>query len=187
MAPDESAPILEEAMAVHCPHCDAVVALDRALTSPFRECPKCAKQFVVPSISTVEGDEAESSRKKRSQDELDAAHIHRMSALRRAAYRSRSYCIIGSVACVVMAAELCFNAWGYWNHRTSMARGMILVLVCVGIAAGLLGVARTLFARAREYGREAAQSSLVEPTTPPDFSTLQDGSQAARNLEEISE
>jgi hypothetical protein len=36
------------------------------------------------------------------------------------------------------------------------------------------------------YHREAKQSSIPPPTMPPDFSQLQDGSQIARNLEEMN-
>jgi hypothetical protein len=57
--------------------------------------------------------------------------------------------------------------------------GYLLFIVLAVWGAGYFG------SRARELRREAKASALPEPTTPPDFSTLDDGSKHWKNLEDV--
>jgi hypothetical protein len=116
---------------------------------------------------------------------LDSNRIRQMGALRRGAIRSRSYCVIALGGCVVGAAEFEFYAWRRWPRPVN-ARGVLVAMVYVVCGAGLLLLGRYFFRLAMRFHREARQSNLPPPQTPPDFSQLSDGSQIVKNLEEIS-
>jgi hypothetical protein len=118
-------------------------------------------------------------------DHLNSNRIRQMAALRRAAIRTRSYCFIALCLCVAAMAEFTFEAVREWPTPFSLRRIWlpILYIACV-ILIGVIGLPALgrLFVRNH---REAKQSVIAPPTTPPDFSQLQDGSQIARNLEEM--
>jgi hypothetical protein len=114
-----------------------------------------------------------------SDSELNELRIRQMATLRRAAYRGRSYAIIGATACIVMAMQLVwtlirphhFNAWAIASFVLLTIASVWGAIVCIR--------------RAIAMNQEAKRSTLVHPPTPPDFSTLSDGSQLAKKLEEI--
>jgi hypothetical protein len=113
-------------------------------------------------------------------DELDGIRIRRLAAERRAAYRARSHCIIGAAACFVLELQLVWMLW----RRSSTAFGpwaFAYYATAVLAAAGVLYFSR----RAMQLHREANRRVLDEPVTPPDFSTLSDGSQRWKNLDDI--
>ena len=120
-----------------------------------------------------------------SEDHLNSNRIRQMAALRRGAIRSRSYCVIALSGCVVGAVEFGFDAWRRWPRPVN-ARGALVALVYVLCGAGLLLLGRYFFRLAMRFDREARQSNLPPPQTPPDFSQLSDGSQIVKNLEEIN-
>jgi hypothetical protein len=114
---------------------------------------------------------------------LNSTRIRQMAALRRSAYRSRSYCLIAIGASVVGCADLIFFAIRRLRHPD-----LFDVLIAVAYflaAAGLLFLARHFIVLASRFHRESKTSILADPTTPPDFSQLQDGSQIAKNLEDM--
>jgi hypothetical protein len=119
-----------------------------------------------------------------ARDQLDAQRIRKMAALRRSAYRSRSYCLIVLGGCVAGAAEFIFKAVRRWPVPWSW-RGFLIVAFYLAAAIALLALSRRMIRLAIRFHREAKQTSLADPNTPPDFSTLQDGSQTVRNLEEM--
>jgi hypothetical protein len=100
-----------------------------------------------------------------------------MAALRRAAIRTRSYCLIAVGGCIVGAAELIFDGVRRWPRLITW-----LYWLC---AAGLVALGVHFARMAVRYHRETKQSAIPNPTAPPDFTNLQDGSQFAKNLEEI--
>jgi hypothetical protein len=108
-------------------------------------------------------------------DELDGIRIRRLAAVRKAAYRARSHCIIAAVACLVLAIQLIWSA--------VERRAPLYALFAIAALVGTLFFGR----RAAKLHREATESSLGDPTTTPDFSTLSDGSQQASNLENIQD
>jgi hypothetical protein len=57
----------------------------------------------------------------------------------------------------------------------------IYSLVAIAFVSAIPGLRR----RAIEFRREAREKSLPEPATPPDLSTLCDGSQIVSNLEKM--
>jgi hypothetical protein len=114
-------------------------------------------------------------------NELDASRIQRIAKLRRAAIRSRSYCIIALVFCVVAAFQLIYAA----IHRYKSGVGGIATFSYLVYAAMLLFAAGYCIRLAGRFHREARLPPAAMPDRPPDFSKLSDGSQRARNLDQI--
>jgi hypothetical protein len=95
--------------------------------------------------------------------------------------RSRSYAIVGGCACVVAAVKLV-----QMTVTDVRATGWSLTpLLLIGVAILAVWAARHCFRRAAYWGRETNAIVLPDPETPPDFSTLSDGTQHAKNLEQI--
>jgi hypothetical protein len=109
--------------------------------------------------------------------ELDGVRIRQLSTLRRATYRSRSYAMIWSTVCAVATVQ--FIIMAAREDRPMLLIAWVLLAICSSWMS--FHCAR----RAIALHREAKRKMLVEPTTPPDFSTLSDGSQHARNLEDV--
>jgi hypothetical protein len=129
--------------------------------------------------------EAEEPHTGAADDHLNSNRIRQMASLRRAAIRTRSYCVIGLGVCVVAIAQFVFETIREWPEHVSW-RGVwpaVLYLLCIaGLARfGIPTLVRLLI----KCHREAKQSILPAPDRPPDFSSLQDGSQFAKNLDEI--
>jgi hypothetical protein len=117
-------------------------------------------------------------------DHLNSNRIRQMAAIRRAAYRTRSYCVIAVGGCIGGAAQFAFFAVRRLRHGPGLFD--ILIAVAYFLAAAvLLGLARHFVRLAAGFHREAKTSTLPQPTAPPDFSQLQDGSQIAKNLEDM--
>jgi len=119
-----------------------------------------------------------------SPDHLDSNRIRKMAALRRAAIRTRSYCVIAVVGCAVGAAELIFDAIRRWPTPVN-PRGILISILYGLCAAGLLGLGVHFARLAVRFHRETKQSAIGAPAKPPDFTNLQDGSQIVKNLEDI--
>ena len=115
------------------------------------------------------------------EDHLDALRVRQLSAVRRGAYRTRSYCVIGLGACAVASVQLAVMAIRHvraagWEWRP-------LGYLC-GVAAAMMA-ASFLLRQVAALNRELRQPALTEPEAPPDFSTLSDGSQRWKNLEDM--
>jgi hypothetical protein len=163
-----------------CPHCGA--ALDAMPAEAMQEmaCPQCGGLVVVAEAEPVGAAAAETPSPPRD-DELDGIRIRQLASARRAAYRSRSYCVIAAIICVVAIVQL------GWNGVTLLrASGWTLRPISYFLFAILAAWGVAYFMRkASEFHREARQSALPEPTTPLDFSTLSDGSERWKNLEDV--
>ncbi|HMB96575.1 MAG TPA: hypothetical protein VKK61_11095 [Tepidisphaeraceae bacterium] len=113
-----------------------------------------------------------------SESELNELRIRQMSALRRTAYRARSYAIVGAAACVITTLQLLWTlARSHQFNLWIIIYGLMTILTICG--------AIYCTKRVIALHREAKQSVLTDPLTPPDFSKLSDGSQFAKNLEEV--
>ena len=112
---------------------------------------------------------------------LDRQKVNRLTAARRATMRARSYCLVGFYACLVCAAELVWMA--AW--RIVELRQIVRPFLYSAAVVGLLWFARKLLQRARHLKEEAKSPPSDPPNKPPDFSGLSDGSQIARDLEEM--
>jgi len=119
-----------------------------------------------------------------SDDHLNSTRIRQMAALRRAAYRSRSYCLIAIGGCIVGAAEFIFDAIRRLREHPGLSG--IVIAIAYFLAAAVLIVLTRFFVRlAARFHRESKESILSQPTAPPEFSQLQDGSQVVKNLEDM--
>ncbi|HEY1923295.1 MAG TPA: hypothetical protein VGG44_11145 [Tepidisphaeraceae bacterium] len=115
---------------------------------------------------------------------LNSTRIRQMAALRRSAYRTRSYCLIAIGACIVGSADLIYYGIQRLSHQSS-AIAILIAIAYFLSAAALLILARYFTRLATNFHKEAKKTILEDPTTPPDFSQLQDGSQIAKNLEDM--
>jgi hypothetical protein len=118
-------------------------------------------------------------------DELDGLRIRQLTALRRGAIRARSYALIGAAACFVGAIQLVVltvrhvRAWGFGLQPVGYILFAIVALMLCGYAAR----------RARQLQKEIDTPIPLPPAPPdgPDFSTLSDGSQHWKNLENVQD
>ena len=168
----------------HCPNCGGLIAATAGQRLII--CPHCNEQSFMADESTQEGESSEQTEPVKSamprEPELSELRIKQISNLRRGAYRNRSWCVVGAVACLVGAAQLV-----QMTVREARRGSVILPIgFCLGAAAALVGTA--YFIRSvMLLTREIRASTIPEPATPPDFSTLSDGSQRWRNLGEVSD
>ncbi len=121
-----------------------------------------------------------------SEDHLNSTRIRQMASLRRAAIRSRSYCVIAIGGCAVGAAQCGFDAVRRWPTPASF-RGILVGALFLLSAAALIALGGYFLRLAGRFHREAKQSAVLPPAVPPDFSKLQDGSQIIKNLEDMED
>ncbi|HQY87582.1 MAG TPA: hypothetical protein PK402_02915 [Tepidisphaeraceae bacterium] len=111
---------------------------------------------------------------------LDRARIRRLATLRRSQHRSALFMLGMAALCIVIACASINEAIDQFRQ----ARYPSAIIFTI-IAPTLLSLARKAWLRRQRIVREIAASALEEPTEPPDFSTLQDGRQLSRSLEDI--
>ena len=163
-----------------CPNCRGLVAA--AAGERLLVCPVCGEQFFIsdefnPGAESSQEHPSESAR----ESELNELRIRQVSSLRRGAFRSRSWCVIAAGGCIVGAAQLVQMA----VHDLRRGTRILPIGFFLAAAAALLGSGYFIRAAVR-LTRELQQPSLPDPPAPPDFSTLSDGSQHWRNLDELS-
>jgi hypothetical protein len=112
---------------------------------------------------------------------LDPLRIQKFASMRRSLYRGRSYALMAAIACTAAAAQCAFLAARHVAAVGWQMRPVVFLLLMVFAAAGATWFAR----RAMSLHHEAQQATLPEPAVPPDFSMLSDGSQRARDLEDL--
>jgi hypothetical protein len=122
---------------------------------------------------------------RRGERAMDALRVRQLSAVRRSTYRARSYCVVALGVCAVAAAQLVLLTVRHVRHAGWQLRP--IGYVC-GIGAAAMAGA-FFFRRAAELSRElrTPPAALADPQSPPDFSTLSDGSQTWKNLEQMRE
>jgi hypothetical protein len=166
---------------LHCPACgEAVVAVS---PEGLARCARCGEQFL--AVATEPGPVLNAGAlgygRAGDDSELSELHIRNISNLRRGAYRSRSYLIIGAAVCFVAAAKLIQIAIVAWRGR--------LHVVAIGDLICALGAMMIFASIARKIGvlsREIRESRLKDPEDPPDLTHLGDGSQRLRHLEAMA-
>ena len=113
--------------------------------------------------------------------ELDGMRIRQLASLRRAAYRSRSHAVIAMLLCAVAVIQAGILLV---EHLLQFGIAPRVALYAAFVLVG--GYGAVFFARrAIALHREAKQSRLETPNVAPDFSTLSDGSQRWKNLENL--
>jgi hypothetical protein len=115
-------------------------------------------------------------------DELDGLRIRQLSALRRGAYRARSYALIGVGACAVTGIQLLIMTV---THVRARGWGMYPTGYVLGACVAVM-LASHFGRRVMELHREIKTPAPLPPApAEPDFSRLSDGSQQWKNLEDI--
>jgi hypothetical protein len=168
-----------------CPHCGQEVEGEPQPLSPFCVCSHCGMQFAVAVELPPTDDPAEQDardRKHACEDELSELRIKQLSRHRRAIIRGRSHLLVGFVifagACaklIQMGVKEILRS----QHLNLRAVGLLLFATAAVIPANYF------LRRARQITRDLKKPMLQDPPTPPDFSTLQDGSQHSKNLENM--
>ena len=113
---------------------------------------------------------------------MDAMRVHELARGRRATIRARSWLIVGMVGCVAVAGEM-------------IRKAVVAVRGLHAVSLRAVDVRRRGDGRDRDGGvprpprpgdlGELAKPLLQDPETPPDFSTLSDGSQHWKNLDQM--
>lgn len=169
-----------------CPDCGEPVQATPGPVARLLECPACEERFLIPAEDgstelPTDPEPSEEERDARAESELNALRMRHIVVARRTAIRSRTYAILGAGACIMGAIKLGIMTW----HETRAAgwtlRPVSFVLFAVVACLGAL----YFLGRAAYWQRESRAHKIPDPDTPPDFSTLSDGSQHARNLENL--
>jgi len=175
---EESSNQPDERPAIICGQCGQAIEPNDGEQA---HCPHCGAELPSPQWVEPDAPPAEEQATTDAEDELSGLRIRQISALRRAADRARSYCLIGLIVLVVGAGELVMmtvrDVSGFGWHPLQLG-------YAAGAVAGLIFAWR-LGKRAIELTRELKKPLLSDPLQPPDFSTLNDGSQHVRHLEEM--
>lgn len=160
-----------------CSACGKEIALGHRGDVPAL-CPHCGAMIVIDDVDEqqVEADTAQAN-----EQELEERRIRQIVRERRALVRTRGWHIVVMLACTVLAAQ---QLAGLVTAVIRGQRGAPQVAQ-ISLALILLVVAWMLRQRVKGLTAELKHSALTEPTTPPDFGPLSDGSQHARNLEDL--
>lgn len=164
---------------INCPSCGREFSPDTAGRQPTL-CPHCGALYIIDDVTDPSPDQPapESPHDQLQRDHLRIGQIIR---IRRSLIRTRGWCITAAIACLVLAAQqiawlIAALAHAPWTSQQSARLSFAIILVAV---------AMLLRQRIIHLSSELQRKSLPEPTTPPDFSSLCDGSQHARNLENL--
>jgi uncharacterized membrane protein YuzA (DUF378 family)/DNA-directed RNA polymerase subunit RPC12/RpoP len=169
--------VMADEVTYECPHCGRALEARPQPESQLIPCPGCGGEFVIPAADTP----AEEVQADQELGELDSLRMRHIVVVRRAAIRSRTYCIVGAIGCLMAAVKLGLMTFSD-VHRTGWhLRQVLYVLLGLAAVYGMVFLLR----RAARWSRESRAGVLPEPSNPPDFSTLSDGSQHARNLENM--
>ena len=113
---EDSTPPPDEVPQFECPFCGKSVGVSDPAQTVF-QCPDCGQQFFAPttaeedSTATHEQAQAQAADEEaRREAELSELRISQVANLRRGAIRSRSWFIVGAVACVVGASQFVYFA-----------------------------------------------------------------------------
>ena len=167
-----------------CPGCEEEVDVPVEAVDRLVRCPYCNTDFFASeemSRETVVDDTDEAAGRTRD-DEINAVRVRHFSALRMAAIRTRSWWIVGATIAVLAAVEFFAKAaliamdnhrWGGWST------------LCAAVVVAAVWFARFAWRQVRQIQTEIDRPTLTDPDTPPDFSTLGDGRDAWKRLENI--
>ncbi len=168
-----------------CPGCDEDVDVSPDTVGQLVRCPYCNTEFFAADGQThaeVIDDTPAAPDDAPPPDELDAARVRQLSALRLATLRTRSWWLIGLLLAALTGFDLLAKAVVFvWDRHAWGVRPTLLTLA--GGAA--LWAATAARRAAAQLTREVNASALPEPTTPPDFSTLDNGADRWQRLHEV--
>jgi len=169
-----------------CPACGQAVEATRGPVAQLLHCPACGEHFVIAAIDgstdvPEEGAVREEEKDAREVAELDSLRMRHLVVTRRTAMRSRTYNILGAATCLMAAAKLVVMTVKEVRIEGWHLRAVSYVLFAI-VAVWPIPY---LLRRAAHWARESRGVKMPDPETPPDFSELSDGSQHAKNLEDL--
>ena len=172
-------------MQFNCPGCNEEVEVSPEFAGQLARCPYCKAEFFASHdqahLAVVDDTSPEISPKD-AEAAFDRLRIENYTALRMGAIRARSWWIIGlclaALTFLDMIGKAVIFVWVF--HRWGLDPTLRII-----VAAGTVMFAKNAWRRAADFKREIDRSAISEPTAPPDFSTLSDGSQRWENLENI--
>jgi hypothetical protein len=164
-----------------CPNCGQQFEVIPGSSPQVVQCPGCEVEVVIPGLDGGTEFPLDYRNPKQPESELDGLKMRQIVTARRAAIRSRTYMLLGAMLCAVGCAKL-ITLIVPLVRRDGWTRLAMGYAIFVGLA--VVGTVYCL-RRAAELNRESKGTSIPEPATPPDFSALSDGSQQAKNLEEV--
>ena len=163
-----------------CPACSGTLTARVKDHDQFAVCPHCQGEVTIAAVD-LDPENTWGGSPMNADDELDLQRALRVSTLRRALDRSRSHAIIATIVCAVAIVQLCFSTYQAFRAR---AIPYAVTYIVLGVVAAI--GARYFYRRADALHREAMRSPLdADSQSAPDFSTLSDGSQRARNLDDM--
>jgi hypothetical protein len=177
-----------EPLVYHCPHCGGLVSVQET-TQSLLHCPHCTELFSITNDGSTEHVPSDSSDVGHApagietgpEAELSELRIRQVAGLRRGAYRSRSWLLMGACTCGVGFAQCVHLAVRDWRLGLRMGPATDLILAAAAVLAF-----RFFLRRIRDLNRELRESAMRGPATPPDLSSLSDGSQQWANLNELA-
>jgi hypothetical protein len=164
-----------------CPGCGEAVDVSDDAIQKLVICPYCNTQFSPQEVDTEAVDDLlRQHEEERRQTELNSLRIRAVSGERRAILRLRSYWTVLMLALCFISIELIMvAATSYKDHAPIRAVAYVLAAV------GCVSATRWPFQKRQRLNLELEKPMLGEPAGPPDFSTLNDGSQRWKNLERL--
>jgi transcription elongation factor Elf1 len=175
-----------------CPGCghEFAVADDAMPANGLLSCPSCGGEFFA-AAEMSEQDRAELERmeadRREREDRLVDIHENKVLLERRSLARVRTYAIVALVLLVVISIQLAGRSWLVYE-RYGVFPMKFQAFVVVSVLCWPL--AWLCVRKIRAINAELRKPLLQDPETPPDFSTLSDGSQLVdqdiRNLEKLT-
>jgi hypothetical protein len=170
---------------LHCPGCDEEVDIAADSHGQLVRCPYCNTDFFASAEQShldVVDDTPQPMEVPSEEAAFDKHRVAMLVALRLGAIRARSWWVIGLFLSIMAILDALRRAalyaevlhhWGIWPT--------------IDILIALLAVrwAVHCWRRARELKREIDHSAIPDPVTPPDFSTLSDGTDRWKDLENV--
>ncbi len=180
---------------VQCPFCSTRFKLAGGAATPAapataeapvapaarQPAPGAPEPFIIEDDTPDVAADNEHDEPEPEESELNTLKVRALSAMRRAAYRSRSYSMIAAFFLVIAAVKLALLAYGRLRLEGAHAKGIAYALLAVVAAV----VAGHFIRQVIELTRELNRPVLEDPDTPPDFSPLSDGSQQWKRLEDL--
>jgi hypothetical protein len=166
-----------------CPHCGTLLDVTPGGAPQDVVCSHCGGLTVIPSVdgSFTATTEDEPAPDLDREEELSGVRILQLAAARRAAYRSRSYCVVGAIVCVVAVVEMVRMEVALLRAGSFDLWTATYLLVTILAAWGAI----FLFRKAMALDREAKQSAMPPAPGEPDFGPLGDGSERWKKLEDV--
>jgi len=168
-----------------CPGCDEEVEVSPESAGQLVRCPYCNAEFFASheqSHLPVVDDTSPAATEADRETAFDKLRIENYTALRLGAIRARSWWLIGLCLAAVVVLDMLGKAVIFvWVFHQWGIEPTLGTLTAIGMAI----FARHAWRCAAGFKKEIDRSAIPEPAAAPDFSTLQNGSERWKNLENI--